>query len=81
MAKVIFEFDIDEEKDEIRMALDGYKWKLAMFDLDQFLRQTTKHDSSIIKPGEPATNDEYLIADKIRDEIRKILHEYEILLD
>jgi hypothetical protein len=35
MAKVIIEFDTFEEADEIRNALDGYKWKLAMWDLDQ----------------------------------------------
>ena len=40
--KITLEFDSIEEQDDARVALDGYKWKLAMWDLDQTLRRTTK---------------------------------------
>jgi len=41
--KVTIEFDGDEEKDELRTALDGYKWKGAVWDIDQKLREITKY--------------------------------------
>jgi hypothetical protein len=31
MGKIILEFDSIEEKDDARMALDGVKWKVAMW--------------------------------------------------
>ena len=43
MAKVILEFDAIEDQDDIQSAINGYKWKLAMWDLDQELRATTKY--------------------------------------
>jgi hypothetical protein len=42
MAKIILEFDSVEEQDEVRTALDGYKWKLAVWDIDQKLRGRCK---------------------------------------
>ena len=39
MGKIILEFDSIEEKDDARMALDGVKWKVAMWELDQLLRK------------------------------------------
>ena len=79
--KIIIEFDGVEEKDDARTALDGYKWKLAMWDLDQLLRSTTKHNVSILKHNEEATDLEYEIAEKIREEIGRILEDYNLSLD
>jgi hypothetical protein len=45
MGKIILEFDSIEEKDDARMALDGVKWKVAMWELDQLLRSVTKYGS------------------------------------
>ena len=55
MGKVILEFDSVEEQDDIKSALDGYKWRLAMWDLDQELRKTTKHGQSVIDKTKEAT--------------------------
>jgi len=41
MGKIILEFDSNEESQDARVALDGHKWKNAMWELDQKLRQTT----------------------------------------
>jgi hypothetical protein len=78
MGKVILEFDSIEEQEDIQTALDGYKWKLAMWDLDQHLRSTTKHGISILKPNTQASQEEYDTVDKIRQEIRNILSNYNI---
>jgi len=81
MSKIILEFDGVEEQGDARTALDGYKWKLAMWDLDQLLRSTTKYDVSLLKHNEQASEAEYEVAEKIREEIRGILENYNLNLD
>jgi hypothetical protein len=70
-----------EEADEARDALDGYKWKFAMWDLDQLLRSTTKYGTSIIDNNTEASSDELETADKIREKIQDILNDYGLKLD
>ena len=79
MGKVIIEFDTFEEADEIRSALDGYKWKLAMWDLDQKLRSITKYEESLIKDS--ASELEQEIANAMRGELRDILSSYNLNLE
>ena len=81
MSKIILEFDGVEEQDDARTALDGYKWKLAMWDLDQLLRSTTKYDASLLNHNERASEAEYEVAEKLREEIRRILENYNLNLD
>lgn len=82
MGKVTLEFDSVEEQEDIKSALDGYKWKLAMWDLDQELRKTTKHGQSIIKnDGTEASDIEYEVAEKYRELLRETLHGYGLILD
>jgi hypothetical protein len=80
MGKVILEFDSVEESHDARVALDAMKWKMAMWDLDQKLRSTTKHAVSMLKNGE-AGDEEMEVAYKIRDEIREILNGYGLNLE
>jgi hypothetical protein len=81
MATITLTFDSIEEQDDARTALDGYKWKLAMWDLDQKLRSIVKYNSSLVTHNEPATNAEIELADKLREEIRDILNGYSINLE
>ena len=81
MGKIILEFDGVEEQDDARTALDGYKWKMAMWDLDQLLRSTTKYAVSILKHNEQTTQAEYEVAYKLREEIKNILEQYNLSLD
>jgi hypothetical protein len=76
--KITLEFDSIEEQDDARVALDGYKWKMAMWDLDQLLRSTTKYGSF---ERREATSEEQDMAQKLRDAIREILNEYNLNLD
>ena len=81
MAKVILEFDAIEEQDDIQSALNGYKWKLAMDELDNKLRDTTKYGVSHINPtGTLACPIEDKVAERYRDMIREILSGYELTL-
>jgi hypothetical protein len=79
MGKVVIEFDTFEEADEIRTALDGYKWKLAIWDIDQKLRSITKYGESLIQDS--ASELEQEIANAMRDELRNVLNSYDLNLD
>ena len=78
MGKITIEFDSVEESQDARVALDGYKWKLAMCDLDQKLRSATKYG---VIDNREATPEEQDMADKVRDFIRDILNDYNLNLD
>ena len=76
--KITLEFDSIEEQDDARVALDGYKWKMAMWELDQLLRSATKYGSF---ERREATSEEQDMAQKLRDAMRDILNEYNLILD
>ena len=78
MGKIILEFDSVEEQSDVRSALDGYKWKNAMWELDQLLRSTTKY---AVFEKRAATAAEQDMADKVRDAIRDILNEHNLNLE
>lgn len=75
MGKIILEFDSFEEAEDARTALDGNKWKLAMYDLDQQLRKTTKYGESVLNHTR-ATDLEIEIAEKYREKLREIVDGY-----
>jgi hypothetical protein len=82
MGTVTLTFDSIEEQDDIQSALNGYKWKLAMWDLDQELRKTTKYSQSLIKTdGTEASEIEYDVAEKYRELLRDTLSSYGLMLD
>ena len=76
MGKVIFEFDSFEEAEEIRTSLDGYKYKLVVWDLDQHLRAEVKYNEKL--PSEVADYYEKL-REKISD-LEKINLDLELKL-
>lgn len=79
--KVTIEFDGTEEQDDLKVALDGYKWKLVVWDLDQLLRKTTRYQVSMLPDTEVASSTEIDIADHIREALREILNDYKLNLD
>ena len=74
MGKVTFEFDSQEESEDIRTALDGYKYKLVIWDLDQHLRAEIKYNDKL--PSEVAEAYENL-----RDKLREFLNDYSINIE
>ena len=44
MAKVIFEFDSVEDRDDIEMALNGYKFRMILNEINNELRNDLKHN-------------------------------------
>lgn len=76
--KVTIEYDGDEEIEELRTSLDGWKWKGAMWDLDQELRKVIKY--GVIDQRE-ATSEERALAEILRLELRNILQDYNLNLE
>ena len=82
MGKIILEFDSQEEQEDAKTALDGWRWQHVMWELDQKLRQTTKYGVSVIhSEAESATGEEQDIAEKYREIIRDILNNSNLKLD
>lgn len=81
MGKITLEFDSVEESQDARVALDGYKWKSAMWELDQKLRDTTKYGKSVIHSESQAPEFEQDIAEKYREIIREVLSDYNLNLE
>ena len=76
MGKILLEFDSVEDAQAIQASLDGNKWKRAMWDLDQRLRQTTKYSVSVIHNESSADEFEQDIAKKYREIIKDIIENY-----
>jgi len=64
--KVIIEFTDEDAASDAQVALDGWKYKVAIWEIDQHLRNEIKYNESL--PGE--VGEAY---EKLRDEIREIL--------
>lgn len=43
MAKVIIEFDTQEDSDELTMCINGIKWYSLAWELDQYMRSRLKY--------------------------------------
>lgn len=76
--KVTIEFDGFEEKEELRNALDADKWKGVVWEMDQELRKITKY--GFIGQRE-ATDQERESAERFREEMRRLLEEWNLNLD
>jgi hypothetical protein len=67
MGELILKFT-EEEFEDARTALDGWRWKMAMQDLDQHLRNEIKYNEQLSADTDKAY-------EAIRDKIREILHD------
>ena len=65
MAEIILKFK-EDEFDDARTALDGWKWKSAMWELDQWLRGEIKYNEKLSAERDDAYQ-------AVRDKIREIL--------
>jgi hypothetical protein len=80
MAKVIIDFTLPEEQEDLRVALDGYKWRLVVWDFNNKLRETLKYDVSHIG-DEQVSELEYKIAEKYQQILLGLIEEYKVIMD
>ncbi len=74
MAKVTLEYDFNEERDEMESAINGWKWKMVVWDLDQHLRSEMKYNDKI-------TEEEYVALEIIREKLHELKDEHGLILD
>ena len=74
MAKIILEYDFNEEREEMESALNGWKWKMLVWDLDQYLRGELKYNDKL-------TGEAYEAVEKIREVLHELKSESGLLLD
>jgi hypothetical protein len=67
-----------EEQDELQDALNGLKWRLIVWDLDQELRGIVKHGYI---GNREATSAEIKMADYVRTKLRQLVSDDGLNLD
>jgi hypothetical protein len=71
MAKIILEFDANEEGEEAQNAIDGTKWSIAMFQMNEFLRTNIRRNESL-------SGAERAVYEKVQEEFLSVLSEYNL---
>ena len=74
MAKVILEYDFNEEREDMECAINGWKWKMVVWDFDQRMRAIYKYDDH-------HTQEVYDMIEKLREELRGMLVEQGLDMD
>ena len=73
--KAILEFNLPDDQDDFKKAVDGYKWALAAWDMDQYLRSQTKY------APDSMPEEVYDALQAARDKLHEIIHEYTLSFD
>ena len=74
MGKIILEFDSFEEQEDARMAIDGGKYKLVIWELDQHLRSEMKYNDNL----DEKVYDEF---EQLRNKLRQLLNDNGLTMD
>jgi hypothetical protein len=72
--KITIEYD---DQEDAKLALEAFDWKHTVMQLDQLLRYTTKHG---IYQNREATSDEHNMAEYLREQIREIVNDNNLVL-
>jgi len=73
MAKVTIEFDSVEDQHELDVCMNGGKWYLLAWELDQYLRNRLKHEN--------LPEDAYKALDEARDKLHELRSEDGLTFD
>ena len=63
-----------EEEEDLRTALDGHKWKMVVWDLDQEMRKLLKYDETI-------SDEKWEQVEQLREKLHEIKNDYNLNLD
>lgn len=74
MAKVTLEYDFNEDREDMESAINGWKWKMLVWDLDQHLRSELKYNSELKGKA-------YEAVEKIREKLHELKSDSGLLLD
>jgi len=65
-------FDLPEERDDFEIAVNGWKYRSVLWDLDNFLRSKLKY--------EELNDGEYAVYEKVREQLWNLLNEDSLTL-
>lgn len=74
--KATLEFDILEERSELEQALNGWRYSLALWELDQYLRGIVKYGNKDMEGMSYSDT-----AQAIRERLSELMEENKISLD
>lgn len=74
MAKVTLEFDLHEEETNLKDALDGYKWRRVVWEMDSKLRNELKYNEKLSKQVRKTY-------EQLRSAIRELLSDNELTME
>jgi hypothetical protein len=72
--KITIEFSDEDAAEDAKTAIDGWKWKHSMWELDQEIRNTLKYEDNM-------TDDLYKALESLRDKIREILSDNNLTME
>ena len=70
--EAILKFDLPEEADDFDNAVNGYKFKLILWEMDQHLRSIAKYSED---------GDKAEIAQELRDRLYEYFSEYKVSIE
>jgi len=74
MAKVTLEFDPEYDREDMESAINGWKWKMLVWDLDQHLRSELKYNDAV-------TGEVLEALEKLRDHLHTLKTEAGLTLE
>ena len=72
--EAILKFNLPDDQEDFNIALDGSKWALSMWELNNWLRSQIKH------PPEGMSDDTYKAFEDTRDQLYEILNQNQLKL-
>jgi hypothetical protein len=72
--EAILKFNLPDDQDDFRFAVEGTKWFLVVHTFDQYLRSQMKYNDNL-------TDEEYGLLEKVREELRSTINENQLSLE
>ena len=72
--EAILKYNLPDDQEDFNIALDGGKWALSMWEMNNWLRSQIKH------PPEGMSDDTYKAFEDARDQLYEILNENQLKL-
>ena len=63
-----------DNENDLLTAINGYKYKLALWDLDRFIRNELKYNDKL-------TEQQYDYAEMLRNKLHEFINDYEITIE
>lgn len=73
--QVTFEFNLPEDKEDLKVFYNAQEYKLALWEIEQYLRYKTKY------PPDSISDDELETYNRVREEFYKILQARNLDID